>query len=82
MLSRMSLFLLLIVVLAGCANRWEHPSKRKSEFYTDDRECQQAAGSATEAVEPRTERVSYESCMWERGWTKKRSIWFFEPSEK
>jgi hypothetical protein len=81
-MPRLLFCFVLILFLAGCANRWDHPTKRQSEFYADDRECQQMAGSATEAVEPRTERVSYESCMWERGWKKKRSIWFFDPSEK
>lgn len=81
-MSRLLFCLLVVLLLAGCANRWEHGTKLQSEFYADDRECQQAAGGASVAVEPRTERVSYEGCMWDKGWTKKRSIWFFEPSEK
>ena len=69
-----------LLLLAGCAARWQHDSKRRSEFYADDRECQVISGGASRGVEPGGERVSYESCMWERGWRKKQSIWFFDPS--
>ncbi|MBW2452109.1 MAG: hypothetical protein JRF07_07145 [Deltaproteobacteria bacterium] len=79
---RFIILLCVLLFLGGCANRWQHPTKRPSEFYADDRECQQIAGSATEAVDPRTERVSYESCMWDKGWTKKSKIWFFDPSDR
>lgn len=72
--------ILALLLLAGCAARWEHDSKRRSEFYADDRECQVISGGASQVVEPGTERVSYESCMWERGWRKKKSIWFFDPA--
>ena len=72
--------LLALLLLAGCAARWEHDTKRRGEFSADDRECQVLSGGASRAVEPRNERVSYESCMWERGWRKTRSIWFFDPS--
>ena len=70
----------LTLLLAGCAANWEHDSKRRSDFYADDHECQLLAGGASQAVEPGGERVSYESCMWERGWHKKKSIWFFDPA--
>lgn len=73
--------LLALVMLSGCASRWEHATKRRSDFYSDDRECQVLAGGASQAVEPGGERLSYESCMWERGWHKKRTIWFFDPAE-
>jgi hypothetical protein len=73
---------LVICLLAGCAARWEHAEKRRSEFFVDDRECQVIAGGASQGVEPGRERVSYESCMWERGWHKKRTIWFFDPKER
>ena len=73
--------ILVVLLLAGCAARWEHATKRRSDFYVDDRECQVLAGGASKVVEPGTERVSYESCMWDRGWHKKKSIWFFDPSE-
>ena len=73
--------LMVILLLAGCAARWEHASKRRSDFYADDHECQILAGGAAQAVEPGRERVSYEGCMWERGWHKKQTIWFFEPAE-
>jgi hypothetical protein len=26
------------------------------------------------------ERVSYEGCMWERGWVKQSNFWFFDPA--
>lgn len=65
--------------LVGCASRWEHDSKRTSEFYADDRSCQSEAGGASRALEPGQDRVSYESCMWQKGWHKKQSIWFFDP---
>jgi len=63
--------LLALLILCGCAFRWEHSSKRHSEFYRDDRECQALAGSASSAIEPGRERISYESCMWDKGWHKK-----------
>ncbi|MHB8709820.1 MAG: hypothetical protein ACYC9I_13165 [Desulfuromonadales bacterium] len=72
--------ILAILLLSGCAARWEHDSKRRSDFYADDRECQVISGGASQGVEPGGERVSYESCMWERGWHKKQSIWFFDPA--
>ena len=74
--------LLVIVMLSGCAARWEHDTKRRSDFYSDDRECQVLAGGAAQGIDMSRERVSYESCMWERGWHKKRAIWFFEPTEQ
>jgi len=71
--------ILALLFLAGCAARWEHDTKRRGEFYADDRECQVVSGGASQVVQPGTERVSYESCMWERGWHKKQGIWFFDP---
>jgi hypothetical protein len=73
---------LFIVLLSGCASRWEHATKRTSEFYDDDRDCQAQTGGATKGIDPGQERVSYESCMWQKGWHKKQSIWFFDPSGK
>ena len=75
-----SALLLAILLLAGCAARWEHDTKRRGEFAADDRECQVVTGGASQAVEPGSNRVSYESCMWERGWRKKQTIWFFDPT--
>lgn len=72
--------LLALLLLAGCA-KWEHASKRRSDFSADDRECQVIAGGASQAVETGRERVSYESCMWERGWHKQQTFWFFDPAE-
>lgn len=69
-----------VMLLCGCASRWEHSSKRTSEFYDDDRACQVEAGGASVGIEPGVERTSYESCMWEKGWHKKKSIWFFDPT--
>ena len=70
----------LVVTLTGCMQKWEHTSKRLSEFYADDRECQLIVGGAYQSVEPgRGESQSYEHCMWERGWRKKNTIWFFDP---
>lgn len=74
--------LLMLLFLAGCAGTWEHSTKRRSDFYADDRECQVISGGASQAVEPGSERKSYESCMWDRGWHKKNPIWFFDPAEK
>ena len=70
---------LFILFLSGCASRWEHSTKRTSEFYADDRDCQAETGSASKAIDPRGERMSFESCMWQKGWRKKQSIWFFDP---
>ena len=70
----------LLLLLVGCASRWEHATKRTSEFYADDRDCQSDTGGATKAIDPGGERVSYESCMWQKGWHKKQSIWFFDPA--
>lgn len=61
---------LALLLLSGCAVRWEHSTKSRSDFYKDDRECQVVSGGAASGVEPGRERVSYESCMWERGWHK------------
>ena len=74
--------LLALLLLAGCASRWEHATKRRGDFYADDRECQLIAGGAAQGLEPGRERTSYESCMWERGWHKKRTIWFFDPADQ
>jgi len=63
--------LLILLLLAGCASRWEHATKRRSDFPADDRECQVISGGASQAIETGNERVSYESCMWERGWRKR-----------
>ncbi len=70
----------LAFLLSGCASRWEHATKRSSEFYAADRDCQVSTGGASQAINPRQERVTYEGCMWEKGWHKKRTIWFFDPS--
>lgn len=69
-------------MLSGCANRWTHDTKLPSEFYADDRDCQAIAGSPSKGLDPGGDRISYESCMWERGWHKKHTIWFFDPSPK
>lgn len=74
--------LIVVLLLTGCAARWEHDSKRRSEFFADDRECQTISGGASKAVEAGRERKSYESCMWERGWHKKSMFWFFDPSDQ
>mgnify|MGYP001819337366 CR=1 FL=1 len=68
-----------VIFLCGCASRWEHSTKRPSEYYADDRECQVDAGGADQGLTPGSDRTSYESCMWQRGWRKKQSIWFFDP---
>lgn len=70
-----------LLLLAGCASRWEHATKRPSEFYADDRECQVEAGGAMQSLEQGRDsvRTSYEGCMWERGWRQKKSVWFFDP---
>jgi hypothetical protein len=69
----------IVFLLGGCASRWEHSTKRPSEFYADDRACQAETGGASKGIEPGQERMSYESCMWQRGWHKKQRIWFFDP---
>jgi hypothetical protein len=71
-----------VLILCGCVNRWENASKRPSEFYADDRDCQAIAGSASQGLDPGSDRISYESCMWDRGWHKKQTIWFFDPTPK
>jgi hypothetical protein len=76
---RWFLVVLCALVVTGCASKWEHSSKASSEFYSDDRECQVAAGGADRGLTPGSERTSYESCMWQKGWRKKQSIWFFDP---
>lgn len=78
-MARLFLIGLFVLFLTGCASRWEHSTKRSSEFYADDQNCQSSAGGASRGIEPGQERVSYESCMWERGWHMKQSIWFFDP---
>lgn len=68
-----------LLLVSGCASRWEHASKRPGEFYADDRDCQAETGAVSRGLEPGSERMSYESCMWQKGWHKKKSIWFFDP---
>ena len=68
-----------LLLMSGCVSRWEHSTKRPGEFYIDDRDCQVMAGGASQGLQPGEDRISYESCMWERGWHKKQSIWFFDP---
>ena len=79
-MMRCLLIMLFFLLLVGCASRWEHGTKLPSEFYADDRDCQAETGSASVGLEPGTERISYESCMWDKGWHKKKTIWFFDPS--
>lgn len=79
---RWIMVLLIASLLVGCAARWESDTKRRSDFYADDRDCQVIAGSASQGIDPNNERTSYESCMWERGWRKKTTFWFFNPSDK
>ncbi len=79
MMKSWLLIVMCMLMLAGCASRWEHASKLPSEYYADDRDCQAMTGGASRGIEPGQERVSYESCMWEKGWHKKQSIWFFDP---
>lgn len=69
----------LVFLLCGCASRWEHSAKRPAEYYADDRACQVEAGGADQGLTPGSERTSYESCMWQKGWRKKQSVWFFDP---
>ena len=71
---------LMMLFVAGCASRWEHSTKRQAEFYADDRVCQGETGGPSQGIEKNQERVSYESCMWQKGWRKKQKIWFFDPS--
>jgi hypothetical protein len=70
---------LLIFFVSGCASRWEHSTKRPSEYYGDDRACEAETGGPTKAIDRSQERVSYESCMWQKGWRKKQKVWFFDP---
>lgn len=79
-MMRYVMVFLCVLLLSGCASRWEHSTKRPSEFYADDRDCQAETGGAFQAVDQRGERLSYESCMWQKGWRKKQSIWFFDPT--
>jgi len=69
---------LFVLFLSGCASRWEHSTKRTSEFYTDDSSCQAETGGASKTIDAGGERMSYESCMWQQGWRKKQSVWFFD----
>ncbi len=77
-MMRLVLIGLFLLFLSGCASRWEHSTKRTSEFFEDDRICQAETGGASKAPDPVGERVSYESCMWQQGWRKKQSVWFFD----
>lgn len=77
-IMRWALIGFFVFFLVGCASRWEHSTKRPSEFYTDDRICQSETGDVSKGIEPGKERMSYESCMWQLGWHKKQSVWFFD----
>jgi hypothetical protein len=79
-MTRLLLLGFLSLLLVACASRWQNDSKLPSEFYADDRECQARSGEVTAGIEPGSERLSYESCMWEKGWHKKKTIWFFDPA--
>ncbi len=73
----------LLLLLSGCSTSWEHTSKRPSEFRLDDQECQLLTGGAYRSAEPgREQRLSYEDCMWQKGWRKTNVIWFFNPTPK
>jgi hypothetical protein len=73
---------LVVFFATGCASRWEHSTKLQSDFYADDRVCQADSGGASRGIERNQLRVSYESCMWQKGWRKKQKIWFFDPSDQ
>jgi hypothetical protein len=75
---RWALIVFFVFFLIGCVSRWEHSTKRTSEFYSDDRICQTETGDVSKGIEPGKERISYESCMWQLGWRKKQSVWFFD----
>jgi hypothetical protein len=79
MIMRWFLLCLCVLLLAGCSSDWVHSSKTTADFYADDTECQAITGGASMGIEPGTERTSYESCMWDKGWRKKKTIWFFDP---
>ncbi len=81
-MARWVLACLVVFFVCGCASRWEHSTKRTSEFYGDDRSCQAETGGASQGIDPDRERLSYESCMWQKGWRKKQSIWFFDPASQ
>lgn len=71
-----------LLIFSGCAARWEHASKRPGEFYIDDQDCQVETGGASQGLEPGRERLSYETCMWQKGWHKKKGLWFFDPASQ
>jgi hypothetical protein len=73
---------LIAFLVCGCVSRWENSDKRPSEFYADDRDCQAETGGPARGIEQDQERVSFESCMWQKGWRKKQKIWFFDPSDQ
>ncbi len=60
-MMRWVLFGLFVVLLSGCASRWEHSTKGVSEFYADDRDCQAEMGGASKSIDPGKERMSFES---------------------
>ncbi|MEJ2520832.1 MAG: hypothetical protein P8Y91_10885 [Desulfuromonadales bacterium] len=65
---------LIVLLVCGCASRWEHATKPPAAFYDDDQACQALMGGPSKGIEPREERTSYESCMWEKGWHQKKTI--------
>ena len=80
---RWAVSICLLLLVTGCSSHWEHATKRPSEFRADDHECQLLTGGVNQPAEPgRGERLSYESCMWERGWRKTNVMWFFNPTPK
>lgn len=76
---RWLLLCLPVLFLVACSSDWVHSSKTTADFYAEDAECQAMTGGASMGIEPGTERISYESCMWDKGWRKKKAIWFFDP---
>jgi len=70
-------------LLSACASHWEHPTKLPSEFRADDQACQLISGGASRSLEPgRGDRQGYENCMWDKGWRKTNTIWFFDPKPR
>ncbi len=82
-MGRWLVFMGLVLFVSGCSTHWEHDSKRRAEFRTDDRECQMLTGTAYQSAEPgRGMSLSYEDCMWAKGWRKANMFWFFDPGPK
>lgn len=70
-------WLLVLVMLSGCATTWHHPTKTRREFYQDKSKCAAQAGQAAGPNDPYAIVWSdvFRSCMYGEGWSDGSEDW-------